>query len=132
MFVGRLRIVMIILSANQEPTVTSIHDQYGNTDMAALRDEIISWCHELGFQQAGISDIDLATAENRLNDWLAERFHGSMHYMERHGSKRSRPEKLVPGTVRVISVRMDSLPESQAEAVQLLDHDSRAYVSRYA
>jgi epoxyqueuosine reductase len=123
---------MIILSANQELTLTSIHDQYGNTDMTALRDEIVGWCRELGFQQAGISDINLATAEARLNDWLAERFHGSMHYMERHGSKRSHPEELVPGTVRVISVRMDYLPESQAEAAQLLDHDSRAYVSRYA
>ena len=132
MFVGRLRIVMIILSANQELTLTSIHDQYVNTDMAALRDEIVDWCRELGFQQAGISDIDLATAETRLNDWLAERFHGSMHYMERHGSKRSRPEELVPGTVRVISVRMDYLPEPQTKAAQLLDHDSRAYVSRYA
>lgn len=123
---------MIILSANQELTLTSMHDQYGNTDMTALRDEIVGWCRELGFQQAGISDIDLATAETRLNDWLAERFHGSMRYMERHGSKRSHPEELVPGTVRVISVRMDYLPEPQANATRLLDHDSRAYVSRYA
>lgn len=123
---------MIILSANQELTLTSIHDQYGNTDMTALRDEIVGWCRELGFQQAGISDIDLATAETRLKDWLAARFHGSMHYMERHGSKRSHPEELVPGTIRVISVRMDYLPEPQAQATRLLDHDSRAYVSRYA
>ena len=107
-------------------------NQYGNTDMATLKDEIVGWCRELGFQQTGVSDIDLANAETRLNDWLAERFHGSMHYMERHGSKRSHPEELVRGTVRVISVRMDYLPESQEAAKQLLDHDSRAYVSRYA
>jgi epoxyqueuosine reductase len=100
--------------------------------MAALRDEIVNWCRELGFQQAGISDINLATAENRLYDWLAARYHGSMDYMERHGSKRSRPDVLVPGTVRVISVRMDYLPEPQEKMTQLLDHDSRAYVSRYA
>ncbi len=52
--------------------------------------------------------------------------------MQRHGTKRSRPDELVPGTVRVISVRMDYLPETQEEAIRLLDHDSRAYISRYA
>ncbi len=112
--------------------MTTNPNQYGNTDTAALKKEIVEWCWELGFQQAGISNIDLATAEGRLNDWLAARFHGSMHYMERHGSKRSHPEELVQGTVRVISVRMDYLPESQVAARKLLDHDSRAYVSRYA
>jgi epoxyqueuosine reductase len=112
--------------------LTTSSNQYGNTDMAALKDEIVEWCRELGFQQTGISDINLAKAEVQLNEWLAARFHGSMHYMERHGSKRSRPEELVRGTVRVISVRMDYLPESQDMAKQLLDHPSRAYVSRYA
>jgi len=106
--------------------------QYGNTDMAALKAEIVGWSLELGFQQTGVSDIHLATAEGRLNEWLTARFHGSMHYMERHGSKRSRPEELVQGTVRVISVRMDYLPEAQDLSKNLLDHDSRAYVSRYA
>ncbi len=100
--------------------------------MATLKQEIVGWCYELGFQQAGISDTDLAVAEERLATWLDDRFHGSMHYMERHGSKRSRPEELVPGTVRVISVRMDYLVEDQADTQAALDHPSRAYVSRYA
>jgi len=100
--------------------------------MATLKSEIVAWSGELGFQQAGISDIDLSLAESRLNDWLTERFHGSMHYMERHGSKRSHPEELVPGTVRVISVRMDYLVDDQEDAKALLDHDAQAYISRYA
>ena len=100
--------------------------------MTILKSEIVGWCRELGFQQAGVSDINLELAERRLNDWLAERFHGSMHYMERHGSKRSHPEELVPGTVRVISVRMDYLVDDQDDAKALLDHESRAYISRYS
>ncbi len=100
--------------------------------MASLKSDIACWSRELGFQQTGIGDIDLSLAESRLNDWLAARFHGSMHYMERHGSKRSRPDELVPGTIRVISVRMDYLPEDQEAMQALLDHDSRAYISRYA
>jgi epoxyqueuosine reductase len=112
--------------------LTTDPNQYGNTDMAALKDEILAWCRDLGFQQAGVSDIDLAKADGQLNEWLAARFHGSMHYMERHGSKRSHPGELVRGTVRIISVRMDYLPEAQETAKKLLDHESRAYVSRYA
>ena len=100
--------------------------------MAALKAQIAAWCRELGFQQCGISDVDLAVAEERLGEWLRQRFHGSMDYMERHGTRRSRPDELVPATVRIISVRMDYLPEPQESATGLLDHDSRAYVSRYA
>ncbi len=100
--------------------------------MTALKREIISWSRELGFQQAGVSDIDLSQAETRLAEWLDAKFHGTMHYMERHGSRRSRPEELVPGTVRVISVRMDYLVEEQDAAIGLLDHSSKAYISRYA
>jgi epoxyqueuosine reductase len=87
---------------------------------------------ELGFQQTGISDIDLSQAEERLAAWLRSRFEGEMEYMSRHGKKRSRPELLVPGTLRVISVRMDYLPEPQDTALALLDHPRKAYVSRYA
>lgn len=100
--------------------------------MSELKSDIITWCRELGFQDAGISDIDLTVADARLNEWLEKRFHGSMQYMERHGSKRSHPDELVPGTVRVISVRMNYLVEEQETAKSLLDHESRAYVSRYA
>ena len=100
--------------------------------MEALKAEIVAWSAELGFQQLGVSDIDLGPAEQRLTDWLDAGYHGSMNYMHRHGSKRSRPDELLPGTVRVISVRMDYLPESQDTARRLLDDESRAYISRYA
>ncbi len=101
-------------------------------DPHALAARIREWSRELGFQQTGISDIDLEVAEGRLASWLEQGFHGTMHYMARHGKKRSRPGLLVPGTLRVIVVRMDYLPEDQAKAEALLDHPSKAYVSRYA
>lgn len=129
---GKVCIWAIILSRDRELTLTISTQQYGNTEMAALKAEIIDWCTELGFQQAGISDVDLAEAEDRLTDWLGKKFHGTMAYMQRHGVKRSRPDRLVPGTVRVISVRMDYFPEAQDASRQLLDDDTRAYISRYA
>lgn len=87
---------------------------------------------ELGFQQVGFGNVDLAQAEQRLERWLRRKFHGEMEYMERHGTKRSRPAELVPGTISVISVRMDYLPEDQQQAIELLDHASKGYLSRYA
>lgn len=101
-------------------------------ELATLKADISRWAAELGFQQVGISDVDLREAETRLNDWLRRGMHGDMGYMQKHGGKRSRPAQLVPGTVRVISVRMDYLPEQQGQAAALLDHETKAYVSRYA
>lgn len=101
-------------------------------DKAMLAARIRRWGVELGFQAVGISDIDLAQAEGRLADWLQKSFHGEMDYMQRHGLRRSRPDRLVPGTVSVISVRMDYLPADAAPADDLLDHSTKAYVSRYA
>jgi epoxyqueuosine reductase len=101
-------------------------------DMAALKAEILHWGAELGFQQLGVCDIDLSEAEQRLGEWLRAKFHGNMDYMHRHGTKRSRPDELVAGTIRVISVRMDYLTQTQQSAIELLDHDSRSYISRYA
>ncbi len=101
-------------------------------DPSALKAAIREWALELGFQHIGVSDVDLERAESRLQEWLRAGCHGDMLYMERHGTKRSRPQELVPGTVRIITVRMDYLPESQGTAISLLDHGRKAYISRYA
>jgi len=102
------------------------------TDMNGLAESIRAWGVELGFQQVGFSGIDLAEHEAHLNDWLENGFHGEMHYMQRHGTRRSRPQELEPGTLRVISARMDYLPETSMAVEQLLEAPSRAIVSRYA
>jgi len=106
----------------------------GNTvpDPGKLAADIRRWGRELGFQQIGFSDIDLSIAEERLQSWLARRYHGEMNYMERHGNKRSRPDALIPDTLSIIAARMDYLPQPQAAATALLDHPRKAYLSRYA
>jgi len=102
------------------------------SDMGKLAERIRAWGMELGFQQLGFSDIDLAEHEARLDDWLKKGFHGEMQYMQRHGTRRSRPQELEPGTLRVISARMDYLPETTMAIEKLLEEPSRAVVSRYA
>jgi epoxyqueuosine reductase len=101
-------------------------------DYPALKQQIQDWGQVLGFQQVGISDIDLSLAEQRLRDWLDAGFHGEMAYMSRHGTRRTRPDELLPGTRRVISVRMDYLPEGRADVQSQLEDPSAAFVSRYA
>ena len=101
-------------------------------DWPALKRRVQSWARELGFQQLGVADVDLAEAEARLERWLGKGYHGEMSYMQRHGRKRSRPGLLVPGTLRVLSVRMDYLRDDGERAKALLDHPRKAYVSRYA
>ncbi|HEY9447359.1 MAG TPA: tRNA epoxyqueuosine(34) reductase QueG [Burkholderiales bacterium] len=101
-------------------------------DYAALVRSIKSWGLELGFQQVGIADCDLSAAEARLLDWLAKGWHGEMDYMARHGAKRSRPEALVPGTLRIIAVRLDYLPGDALAPGPVLGTPERAYVARYA
>ena len=86
----------------------------------------------LGFQQLGVADVDLAADEDRLQRWLAEGRHGGMKFMERHGTRRSRPAELVPGTVRVISLRMDCFAPQATPAEDVLADATRAYVARYA
>lgn len=99
--------------------------------IAALPAQIREWGRGLGFDSVAIAGIDLASAEQGLQDWLAAGFHGDMDYMARHGLKRARPDELVPGTVAVISARMNYWPDA-CDAQALLDDGTRAYVSRYA
>jgi epoxyqueuosine reductase len=101
-------------------------------DLAALAAEIKQLGASLGFTKIGIAAVALDKDERRLNTWLKLGRHGEMGYMARHGSKRSRPAELVPGTVRVIAGRLDYLPEPMRAAEHVLGDGSRAYIARYA
>jgi len=101
-------------------------------DLSILARQIKEWAAELGFQAAGITDIDLASSEAAFERWIESGLHGEMAYMARHGRKRTRPQRLVPGTLRVISVRMDYLPQSPRAMEANLEDPARAYISRYA
>jgi len=101
-------------------------------DYTQLADDVKRWGMELGFQQIGISATELGDDEVHLMNWLAAGRHGEMDYMQRHGTKRSRPAQLHAGTLRVISVRMDYDPPHARDAWEVLEEGSLGYVSRYA
>lgn len=101
-------------------------------DLTAIRRRLDQWARDLGFQAVGVCRAVDAKDEQRLLEWLDKGFHGDMEWMARHGLKRSRPEALVPGTVRVISARMDYLPDGIADFDTVLNQADRAFISRYA
>jgi epoxyqueuosine reductase len=101
-------------------------------DLAQLMRDIRTWARQLGFAEIGVADTGLAAEETRLAAWLAAGRHGEMDYMARHGSRRARPADLVPGTIRVISARLDYLPEGARDPAAVLRDSRKAYVSRYA
>ncbi|HET7832999.1 MAG TPA: tRNA epoxyqueuosine(34) reductase QueG [Gallionella sp.] len=116
---------------NETPSL----EQYANpqqVNYAALALQIKTWAHELGFQSVGISDTDLTAAEAGLSEWLAHGWHGAMDYMANHGTKRSRPAELLPGTLRVISLGMNYLPSGARDSREVLAKGERAFISRYA
>lgn len=102
-----------------------------DTHFQQLALDIKQWGLELGFQQVGITDIDLGTAEAQLEQWIAKGYQGSMSYMTRHGQKRSRPEQLLPGTQRIISVRMDYSPDLPLHKT-IRTEPNQAVISCYA
>ena len=101
-------------------------------DPVSLASSIRKIAGSLGFQQAGITGVDLTKDELHLLNWLDAGRHGEMKYMERHGKKRTRPHELVPGTIRVISVRMDYLPPDAKHSGKILNKPEYGFVSRYA
>jgi epoxyqueuosine reductase len=97
-----------------------------------LARDIRRWGVEAGFGRIGITDTDLSAHEPRLAEWLRAGRHGAMHYMERHGLRRSRPAELLPGTLRVISARMDYFPPAGRAPDEVLAEPATGYVARYA
>ncbi len=112
--------------------IRSMQKETPQIDYAALADAIKVWGKALGFQAVGISDTRLDEAETHLLRWLEDGHHGAMDYMAKHGVKRARPAELVPGTLRVISLRMNYVPAQAKDARQVLTEGARAFVSRYA
>lgn len=100
-------------------------------DFDVLSNHIKAWGKALGFQQVGVSDIDLSQHKSMLNDYLEKGFNGEMDYLARNVDKRLAPEKLHPNTCRIISVRMNYLPPNAQFANNLKNH-KQAYISRYA
>jgi epoxyqueuosine reductase len=101
-------------------------------DLEEVKRELAARAAALGFAALGVASIEIPEDEQHLLNWLAAGFHGEMDYMERHGVMRSRPQQLAPGTVRVVSARMDYWPEDAREPESVLADPTLGYVSRYA
>jgi epoxyqueuosine reductase len=98
-------------------------------DQLAL--QIKDWGREIGFNQIGIADIDLNHTKDHYLEWIKQGFHGEMHYMVKHGSRRYQPDELVPNTIRIITARLNYLPHSH-NSETILEDGQKAFISRYA
>ena len=112
-------------------------DEVGSSEPAppvpsALATDIERWAKQLGFQQVGFADTSLSDYAPAFRRWLAEQLHGDMAYLARNVDKRLSPPKLYPGTIRVISARMDYLGVEPPAATDLPANDGSAYIARYA
>ncbi|HKC15212.1 MAG TPA: tRNA epoxyqueuosine(34) reductase QueG [Steroidobacteraceae bacterium] len=101
-------------------------------DLGAVRAQLATRARALGFSGIGVAGVSLREDEGHLAQWLEAGRHGQMHYMARHGERRSRPEQLLPGTVRVVSARLDYWPPAARAAEEVLGDPRLGYVSRYA
>jgi epoxyqueuosine reductase len=111
--------------------VTIIASDHDRQKLAQLRQALEVWARELGFQDLGISDGGVRDHEQRLQQWLESGYQGEMTWLAERGTMRTRPEQLVPGTQRVISVRMNYLPEN-TDQIGVLKNARKAYISRYS
>lgn len=103
-------------------------------DLVSLTSDIKTWSKKLGFQGIGISDAntDMSCVESGLLEWLNKDYHGNMDYMAKHGARRSHPAKLIPGTLRVISVRMNYTSPKAKDSWEVMQESDKAFISRYA
>lgn len=101
-------------------------------DLSKISRDLKRWGKALGFDSIGIARPELEEDEAHLLRWLQDGRHGTMAWMPRHGRKRARPTQLVPGTVRIISARMNYLPPDLEPAETVLNDPRRAFISRYA
>ncbi|MDR2215760.1 MAG: tRNA epoxyqueuosine(34) reductase QueG, partial [Nevskiaceae bacterium] len=99
---------------------------------ALTRTQLESLARAQGFDAVGVSGVELPEDETYLQHWLDQGHHGQMHYMQRHGLRRSRPAELQPGTLRVISLRKNYWPREARDADEVLTDPALGYISRYA
>ncbi len=102
-----------------------------NVDLNLLAQNIKSWGTELGFQQTAIGDVDLSDYHDTYKQWIENKYHGAMSYMAENKELRFYPEKLLPGTLRIISVRMDYAKQAE-NSLTPLEESNKAYIARYA
>lgn len=102
------------------------------TDFSKLAQDIRTWSKKLGFDEIGITNTELSDHEAHLMNWLKAGYHGEMHYMDQHGTKRSRPDTLIPGTIRIISTRINYQTPNAIDEEDVLNNPGQAYISRYA
>ncbi len=119
------------------PSAGPLPVEPSSESLKALWTSIVQWAQELGFNKAGVADVDLQAAEQPLLDWLEAGFHGEMAYMQRHGLRRARPAELVPGTVRVLSFSLNYLPPDTGpdwirQSWAQLEQPGEACISWYA
>ena len=116
----------------QAPSAPAVEWRSREIDLPSVKRALAEDALAFGFDALGVASIELADDEQRLIAWLDAGFHGEMDYMQRHGSMRSRPQELSPGTIRVVSFRMNYWPDEARNAHEVLGEPDRAYVSRYA
>jgi epoxyqueuosine reductase len=97
-----------------------------------MEERIRQWGRDLGFDAVAIAGTELDAEEARLMEWLGRGWHGEMDYMARHGERRARPAELVPGTLSVITARLNYMPADARDADEVLADPDLAFVSRYA
>jgi len=113
-------------------TMHSLRTNIAPPNLEEISKSIQQWAHELGFQEAAVAKINIGDDSNRLKAWLEAGFHGEMSYMERGLKNRQQPGLLVPGTLSIISLRMDYMPQTIERAMATLNDPRAAYISRYA